>query len=208
MEGKIYSSICAVMDDIGAVGKNQTTTGYASFKFRGIDDVMNALKPLLAKHKVFVVPTVLEQSREERVNSKGNTLIYSIMKVKYTYYAEDGSSIESIVIGEGMDSGDKASNKAMASALKYSFFQVFCIPTEETKDPDSETHQLGAKQEVTPETKLNSMMIKTVQQQAKRTGLTEEQIAGMCKEKAVKDIPVKYYQALMDRLKQMPDSEK
>ena len=38
-----------------------------------------------------------------------------------------------------MDSGDKATNKAMAIAFKYACFQVFCIPTEEMKDPDGET---------------------------------------------------------------------
>ena len=38
-----------------------------------------------------------------------------------------------------MDSGDKATNKAMAIAMKYALFQVFCIPTEEMKDPDAET---------------------------------------------------------------------
>ena len=38
-----------------------------------------------------------------------------------------------------MDSADKASNKAMSVAFKYACFQVFCIPTEEMVDPDSET---------------------------------------------------------------------
>ena len=86
-----------------------------------------------------MVPQVLEQTREERQTSKGGNLIYSICKIKYIFYAEDGSSIEAIVIGEGMDSGDKATNKAMAIAMKYAMFQVFCIPTEEMKDPDSDT---------------------------------------------------------------------
>lgn len=66
-------------------------------------------------------------------------LIYSICKIKFTFYAEDGSHIEAVTVGEGMDSGDKATNKAMAIAFKYACFQVFCIPTEEMKDPDEET---------------------------------------------------------------------
>ena len=37
-----------------------------------------------------------------------------------------------------MDSGDKATNKAMSIAYKYACFQVFCIPTEEMMDPDAE----------------------------------------------------------------------
>ena len=126
------------MQEVGAIGKEKENTTQ-HFKFRGIDDVMNAIHPLLAKHKVFVVPEVLKREREERQTSKGGNLIYSICDIKFKFYAEDGSSVEAITTGEGMDSGDKATNKAMAIAFKYALFQVFCIPTEEMKDPDSET---------------------------------------------------------------------
>ena len=68
------------------------------------------------------------------MSQKGGTLIYSICRIKYTFYAEDGSNVSAVVIGEGMDSGDKATNKAMSIAFKYACFQVFCIPTEEMKD--------------------------------------------------------------------------
>ena len=134
----IYQSITAILEEVPAIGKNKRNTTQ-NFMFRGIDDVMNTFQPLLAKHKVFIVPQVLEQTREERQTSKGGTLIYSICKIKYTFYAEDGTSVDAIVVGEGMDSGDKATNKAMAIAMKYAMFQVFCIPTEEMKDPDGET---------------------------------------------------------------------
>lgn len=134
----IYESITKIMEDIPAIGKDQTNK-IQGFKYRGIDDVMNTLQPLLSKNKVFIVPQILEQNREERTTNKGGNLIYSICKIKYIFYAEDGTSVEAITIGEGMDSGDKATNKAMAIAMKYALFQVFCIPTEEMKDPDGET---------------------------------------------------------------------
>ena len=140
-EPMIYKAINDVMADIGAIGKNQKNL-QQGFMFRGIDAVMNAISPSLIKHKVFVVPEVLEQTREERQTSKGGTLIYSICKVKYTFFTVDGSSITATVIGEGMDSGDKATNKAMSIAFKYACFQVFCIPTEEMKDPDEEAHEV------------------------------------------------------------------
>ena len=134
----IYESITKIMEDIPAIGKDQTNKTQG-FKYRGIDDVMNVLQPLLSKNKVFIVPQILEQNREERTTNKGGNLIYSICKIKYIFYAEDGTSIEAVTVGEGMDSGDKATNKAMAIAMKYALFQVFCIPTEEMKDPDGET---------------------------------------------------------------------
>lgn len=134
----IYESITKIMEEIPAIGKDQTNKTQG-FKYRGIDDVMNTLQPLLSKNKVFIVPQILEQTREERTTNKGGNLIYSICKIKYIFYAEDGTYIEAVTVGEGMDSGDKASNKAMAIAMKYALFQVFCIPTEEMKDPDGET---------------------------------------------------------------------
>ena len=61
----------------------------------------------------------------------------------YRFVATDGSQVSCVVEGEGMDSGDKASNKAMAVAHKYALLQVLMIPTEEQKDPDAEVHELG-----------------------------------------------------------------
>ena len=140
--GNIYQAITDIMSEGYAItkGKRNQKQGYV---YRGIDDVMNTFQPLLAKHHVFVVPEVLERERQERVTYKdgkqSGTLLYSILTMRYTFYAEDGSSVSAVVIGEGMDSGDKASNKAMSVAMKYAMFQVFCIPTEEMQDPDAET---------------------------------------------------------------------
>jgi hypothetical protein len=94
---------------------------------------------LFKKHGVFIVPEVIEHTREERQTKSGGNLIYSIMKIRHRFIAEDGSEVVSTTIGEGMDSADKSSNKAMAIAFKYACFQVFCIPTEDMPDPDGET---------------------------------------------------------------------
>jgi hypothetical protein len=135
---KIYSAMINVMRDIESIGKDKVNT-MQRFKFRGIDDVYNAIHSVMAKHGVFSVPEILDERSEERQTKSGGNLIYRILKIKYTFYAEDGSSVESVVIGEGMDSGDKASNKAMSVADKYCLLQAFKIPTEETNDPDAET---------------------------------------------------------------------
>lgn len=131
----IYQTINKIMEEVPAIGKTKQNTKQ-NYKFRGIDDVMNKLQPIFAKYKLFIVPELIEQTREERRSSSGGSLLFSICKMKYIFYAEDGTHVDAIVVGEGMDSGDKASNKAMAVALKYALFQVFCIPTEEMKDPD------------------------------------------------------------------------
>lgn len=148
---EIYKGIQMVMDEIGAIGKNKRNQ-MQGFNFRGIDDVMNTLHPLLAKAHLIIVPTVREIEREERTNSKGTTLIYTLAKVDYQFIStDDGSMIQTTVYGEGMDSGDKSLNKAMSIAMKYACFQVFCIPTEEMVDPDQESHQVAPKAPAKPE---------------------------------------------------------
>ena len=83
----------------------------------------------------------MEKTREIKVTAKGGELRYSLLKIAFRFYATDGSFVEAVTLGEGMDSGDKASNKAMAIAYKYALFQVFCIPTEEMTDPDGESYE-------------------------------------------------------------------
>jgi len=144
---KIYGCICDIMKDIGAIGKEKSNQSQG-YKFRGVDDVYNALQPVLVKHRVFPVPIIMEERREDKVSSKGNALIYTILKMKYRLYADDGSYVEAETIGEGMDSGDKSANKAMSVAYKYAMFQLLCIPTEAV-DPDSETHEVRAVDKIT-----------------------------------------------------------
>ena len=149
MSEQIFGLIGQAMREIGAIGKNSKNQ-QQGFMYRGIDAVMNALNPVMAKLGLFICPEVLEQTREERTNAKGTTLLYSILKVRFTMYAPDGSNVSCVVIGEGMDTGDKASNKAMSVALKYACFQLLMIPTEEMIDPDAECHEVKPKRKDPP----------------------------------------------------------
>ena len=151
----IYESIAAVQADVDFIGKDRQTQSGSRFNYRGIDQVLNTLHPLFSKHKVFDVPEVLEiLCREWRQSASGGNVVYQVIKVKYTFYAEDGTSVSAVVLGEAMDSGDKVSNKCMSVAYKYACFQILSIPTEETMaDPDELDDDLPPKQEfITPET--------------------------------------------------------
>jgi hypothetical protein len=140
----IHEKIIAILADSDAIAKDKRNQSQG-FNFRGIDDVYNSLHPLLAKHGVFSTTQVLAERSEERQTANGGTLIYRILTVKFTFYAADGSNVESVMIGEGMDSGDKASNKAMAIAHKYALLQLLAIPTEDAKDPDADSHNVAPK---------------------------------------------------------------
>lgn len=187
----IYEAISAAMKEIGAVGKTSKNT-QQGFMFRGIDAVMNAINPAIVNNHIFIVPEVLEQIREERQTSKGATLIYSVCKIKYTFYAEDGSHIEAVVIGEGMDTGDKATNKAMSIAFKYACFQVFCIPTEEMKeaDPDRECHQVTP---IDTAKRIDKTKIALITQTCANHGIEVEKILKIYKVKSLADLTEKMF---------------
>lgn len=175
---KIYIAINNIMSEMGAIGKEKKNP-QQHFHYRGIDDVMNVLQPLLVKHKVFIVPEIVEHRREDRQTKTGGNLIYSVCTIKFTFYAEDGSNITAVVIGEGMDSGDKATNKAMSIAFKYACFQVFCIPTKEMNDPES----------TTPEP---SQSVKTISEAQMKRLYAIANKGGINKEKVVEQVKRKY----------------
>lgn len=149
MSAQIYELIPKVMADVGAIEKARRNEQQKYF-FRGIDDVLAAFQPVLAKHRVFYVPEVLDKDVTERETKSGSTLIYTTLAVAYTFYAPDGSSIRAVVVGEAMDSGDKSSNKAMSAALKYALLQIFCVPTEANEDADAQTHEIKPKAAAAP----------------------------------------------------------
>src|SRR5699024_5444498 len=109
------------------------------FKFRGIDNVMNELHELFSKNEVFILQEVQDFMTENRPTKSGGTNTFTRATIKFKYVTNDSSFVETINVGEAMDSGDKGMNKAMSIALKYSLLQMFLIPTEEPKDPDLNT---------------------------------------------------------------------
>lgn len=148
----IYQKVSEVMGAVKAIAKNRKNAAQG-YSFRGIDDLYNELNEHLSKAGVFFASEVVEQKREERQTVKGGNLIYTILRIKWTVYASDGSNVTTETVGEAMDSGDKSCNKAMSAAYKYALMQLFCIPTDEPKDTEEETHEVVPK---TQETDVSS----------------------------------------------------
>ena len=137
----VYGCISHVQADLAKRGieKSQRNAqqGYA---FRGIDSVYNALAPILAEHKLVIIPRILSRSCVERTTQKGGVLFYVTVEAEFDFIAaSDGSKVTARTYGEAMDSADKATNKAMSAAYKYAAFQTFCIPTEGDHDADATT---------------------------------------------------------------------
>jgi hypothetical protein len=143
----VYTAIAEVMGELAKVGIGKNNKNAAQgYKFRGIDDVYNALAPQLARARLLVLPRVLNRTVTERETKNGGVLFYVVLDVEFDFVsAQDGSKHTVRMIGEAMDSGDKASNKAMSAAYKYACMEAFCIPTEGDNDADGTTHEVTAK---------------------------------------------------------------
>ena len=143
---KVYAAIAAVMGDLSVegVGKGRRNQ-QQGYNFRGIDDMYNALSPVLAKHKLVMLPRILTRNVTERQTQKGGALFYVVVEAEFDLIcADDGSTHTIRTFGEAMDSADKATNKAMSAAYKYAAMQAFAIPTEGDNDADAQTHEVAA----------------------------------------------------------------
>ena len=145
---KVYQAINSIqfaLSKIGITKEGRNTQG-AGYSFRGIDQVYNTLSPLLAEHKLCILPRVVKSMQTERQSSSNKTLIYSYVTMEFDLVSsEDGSKHTICTVGEAFDSGDKSMNKAMSAAYKYAAFQAFAIPTEGDNDADAHTHEVAAK---------------------------------------------------------------
>ena len=186
----IFKKIIEVMADINAIGKDRRNQ-QQGFQFRGIDDVMNELHSSLAKCGVFVLPKVLEETRTTGKTSRGGDMFYTRLKINFGFYAEDGSHVDAVVIGEAMDTGDKASNKALSIGLKYAMLQVFCIPTEDEKDPDAVSPQPAAgTMQQQPQQKKPSAKFDFEPKGGETTPAEKKEIGGLLASKYTNGAPV------------------
>lgn len=158
----VYKAINAVQSALAKTGiaKDRTNTQGAGYKFRGIDDVYNAIAPLLAEHGLCILPRMIARTCDEKQSQAGKALFYVTVEAEFDVVcAEDGSSHTIRTFGEAMDSGDKATNKAMSAAYKYAAFQMFAIPTEGDNDADGHTHEVTRRVVAMPENVLADWIV-------------------------------------------------
>lgn len=136
----VYSALSAVMADVGAVKKGDFNEGQR-FNFRGIDAVVNAVSPALRKHGIVVTPKIesIDYGTVE-IGRNRTPMGHVRVVVTYTFHHVSGGSVTATVPGEAMDSGDKATAKAMSVAFRTALLQALSLPTDEP-DPDAQSYE-------------------------------------------------------------------
>jgi hypothetical protein len=133
--GNVIEALAQVSSRIGVIAKDKTTKATGNYKYRGIDAVLNALHGPLHEAGVVIVPRVGKAEMVERGNQSEAQML-----IEYRIYGPGGPGdyIDTSVFATGLDSGDKATGKAMSYAYKSMAFQLFCIPTDASVDNEAE----------------------------------------------------------------------
>jgi hypothetical protein len=141
----VYAAINAITGELAKEGIAKTHANEVDdYKYRSIDDVLDRLAPLLARHRLCVLPRALERHVSERADEQNRLLLHVAVRVSFTLTSvEDGTSHTVEAYGEALDGGDKATAKAMSAAYKAAMVQSFCIPVRGVEDPDRASHRLS-----------------------------------------------------------------
>ena len=151
MENKlpIAQALSEIMKAVGGIAKKDRNQAQG-FNFRGIDSVVNAVSPALQKFGVVIVPSVEEYDYQTVEIGKNRTPMGHVrVKVTYTFIGANGDAIKATVVGEAMDSGDKATAKAMSVAFRTALLQSLSLPTDEV-DPDANSYERSSAEDALP----------------------------------------------------------
>lgn len=125
--GQIYGLMAQAMAKVAAVGKDGWNE-QQSFSFRSIEAITAAAKAVFVELGISVVPHMVFLTNVPQPMKNGSPHGYRcVIEATYYFYAPDGSFVTAQTVGEGVDWGDKAGNKAMSAAFKYALMQVLCI---------------------------------------------------------------------------------
>jgi hypothetical protein len=141
---QVYRAITAIATELSGAGiPKRHRNERDDYRYRSIDDVLNRLSPLLARHKLCVLPRVLERTSTDRVGDGDLLLVGVTLRVAFDLVSStDGSSHSIEAFGEALDASDKATAKAMSSAYKHAMLQAFCVPVAQIEDADASSHRL------------------------------------------------------------------
>ena len=204
----IYEKLASIMADIQAVSKEGKNV-VQRYDYRRIDDVINMMHGVFAKHGVAILTDDIEITREEKVSKQGGTLFFSHVRVRYMLCASDGSSVTTYAIGSGMDQSDKATNKAMSAALKYCLGQMFLIPFQmvDSEIDSHEAYPTGSTLIDETELTLTNNHINTIENLLEERGINEERFWNWAKAssrvKYKREIPDRHYNALLLKINEL-----
>lgn len=145
---KIHTAMLAAMKDIASRGIGKTKqadqAGGARYKYRGIDDAMNAMSVVLLHAGITCTPEYSDLQIVERAREGGKATRLVTIKGSFTFAADDDSFVRCVTYGEAADTMDKATTKAQSVAFRTALFQQFIVPlmAMDVEEEDAEGQEL------------------------------------------------------------------
>ena len=141
MEKNLIQKIAAITGELGAISKEKKKDSQLGYGYQGIDDVVNALNPLLAKYEIAIYEEVMSlETSDISVETKYGAKQGVRASVRMAYHVTDGKTT---ILTHGaalkIDYSDKSVTQAMSMAYKYAMIRLFAIRTKDTLDPDEFT---------------------------------------------------------------------
>lgn len=229
----IYERMLAITAELQTVAKNLTVqqTKTSSYKAVGERDVLDAVKPLEAKHGIYSYPvarTILESHMLESESTYNGqttkkTTFFTRLETVYRFVNVENPEeyIEITSFAEGIDTQDKGSGKAMTYCDKYALMKAYKISTGD--DPDQEASKdenytkkgQGKKQQTPPPAEpeqppvimIDEVKIKVLKQKMAQKGVTEKKMLARYKVAAFEEMTVEHFMAAMKALEATPDAE-
>jgi ERF superfamily len=133
----VHGAISRVIGAMPGIGKDQTMGGPGGgYQYRGIEAIKVEIKPLLAAHRVhYALHRIVEITDDTvPVGDKGKVWQRTRLRARWRIYGPDGDYVTVETRGEGVDSSDKAANKAVTGAEKQMLLTTFCVADGD--DPD------------------------------------------------------------------------
>ena len=140
----VYRAINAITAALSTSGIPKSRVNpQDQYTYRSIDDVLGRLAPLLARHRLCVLPRVMRRESIDRAGDGNSVLISVHVLVAFDLVsARDGSRHTVGTSGEAVDVSDKATAKALSAAYKSAMLQTFCVPVSGTDEADADSHRL------------------------------------------------------------------
>ena len=130
----LYRKILEVMKKVNAVPKDKVND-FHKYTYTSEAAVIKAVREAMVEVGLIAIPEILHT--EEKTD--GKTTIATIRYCLKVIDTETGAYENICVVGQGMDTGDKAYYKAITGANKYALMKLFQIPSTDDPEADIET---------------------------------------------------------------------
>lgn len=210
----LFQKMLAITSELKTVAKNLTvSTGNASYRAVSEVDVLNAVSPLEEKHGVYSYPverSVVDFADYEKEGKNGYKTLSRYLRIKtvYRFVNVDNPSefIDMTTFADGIDTGDKATGKAMTYADKYALMKAYKIKTGDDPDQQASEEYVGRQDKELNYMRCSELQLEAIKKLIADGITTETDVLGWAKKNKLEDLTVKQASAIIQRGKEKAES--